>query len=124
MKSIFKKRERIFDKENNEAGEEIIFQEQLRELYNNPNSLCEIELVNNTKRLKFIWCEPSCLGIDLDENFDYKIVTHDKSFRIEFTDKDNITFWVNNSFGFKLYKREKGTTHWTIDIDIDMSSIN
>ena len=105
---------------DNEAN--IIFTNWLTELYNNPEALTEIELINKSKKLKFIWCEPSCLGIDLDKNCDYKIVTHDKSFSIEFTDNDNVVFWVNKSFGFKLYKRKQGENNWILDID--MSTIN
>lgn len=100
----------------------IIFKDWLTELYNNPNALTEIELINKSKKLKFIWCAPSCLGIDLNENYDYKIVTHDKSFSIEFMDNDNVVFWVNKSFGFKLYKREKKEAEWILDVD--MSTIN
>ena len=89
----------------------------IKELYNNPEALVEIELTNKSKKLKYIWCEPMTLQIDLEEDYDYKIVTHDRSFGIEFSDEDQVVFLVNYSFGFKLYKRKKAKSKWILDED-------
>ena len=89
--------------------------------------LIEIEFFNRTRNVMNIWVEPTCVSIDLVDNMEYKIISHDKSFRIEFDKEGQIIFYLQYSFGFKLYKR---TTNGEIInkadwiLDFDCSDIN
>ena len=68
-------------------------------------ALVEIEFSNKTNNLKNIWVEPICMSIDLDHETEYKIITDDRFFRIEFDKDDQVIFYLQYRFGFKLYKR-------------------
>ena len=57
-----------------------------------------------SRTLENIWVEPTCMSIDLDHETEYKIVSDDRFFRIEF-DKDNqIIFYLQSLLSGK--KRE------------------
>jgi hypothetical protein len=101
--------------------------EKIKQLYNTPAELVVIEFANRTDIKKFVWVEPACVSIEIDARTEYKIVTHDKSFRIEFDVDETITFYLQYSFGFILYKRVLSETNsdsnsW--NVDMDLSEIN
>lgn len=89
--------------------------------------LSEIEFANRTDQKKTLWIEPNCIEFSLDAQTEYKISTHGKFFRIEFDKDDFIVFYLQYSFGFKLYKRSTSKeainpNEWRLDQD--MSEIN
>jgi hypothetical protein len=92
-----------------------------KKLYKDPANLVDIEFANRTDEERYIWIEPSCEEIHLKSDTEYRVITHDKSFRIEF-DKDMIVFYFQYSFGFRLYKRPASEDipnphEWTLDFD-------
>ncbi|WP_152560146.1 hypothetical protein [Hymenobacter sp. IS2118] len=97
-------------------------EERIKFFYEHPETLVDIEFSNRTNIFINIWVEPLCLSIDLDKDTEYKVVSHDRFFRIEF-DKDNqIVFYLQHSFGFKLYKRASSAdilneNEWLLDYD-------
>lgn len=99
-----------------------LIEERVKYFYDHPETLVDIEFSNRTNTLTNIWVEPSCTSIDLDKDTEYKIVSHDRFFRMEF-DKDNqIIFYLQYSFGFKLYKRASTSevvnkNEWLLDYD-------
>jgi len=100
----------------------IIQNKYIKHLYENPQNIIEIEFSNRTNTLQNIWVEPICLSIELDSKAEYKVVTHDKSFRIEFDEKNQVVFYLQYTFGFKLYKRLTSLevingNQWIIDED-------
>ncbi len=86
-----------------------------KRLYENPDILVNIAFSNKTKKKIFIWVEPTCVSIDLDANTEYKIVSHERYFSMDFNEDNNIVFWLEYSFGFQLYKRIGAD--WTLDYD-------
>ncbi len=118
------------DKENNIINQHTrplnFFEERIKYLYEHPENLVDIEFSNRTKQTVHIWVEMACISIDLDQETEYKIVTHDKSFRMEFDNNNQVVFYLQYSFGFKLYKRpipkEHSSHEWLIEYDC--SSIN
>lgn len=93
----------------------------IKKLYADPANLVDIEFANRTDEERYIWIEPSCEEIHLKSDKEYRVVTHDKSFRIEF-DKDTIVFYFQYSFGFKLYNRPTSIeipnpNEWVLDFD-------
>lgn len=108
-------------------SKKYIFKDKIKSFYKNPNLLIEIEFANRSDEKKTLWIEPTCVEFTLDAQMEYKILTHDKSFRIEFDREDFITFYLQHSFGFKLYKRTaskevKNPNEW--ELDQDTSEIN
>lgn len=97
-------------------------EERIKFFYEHPETLVDIEFSNRTNTLTNIWVEPACTSIDLDKDTEYKIVSHDRFFRMEF-DKDNqVVFYLQYSFGFKLYKRASSAdvvnkNEWLLDYD-------
>lgn len=96
-------------------------------LYSDKRNLIEIEFANRTDVEKFVWVEPACISIKLDANTEYKVVSHDKTFRIEFDEKETIVLYTQFSFGFKLFSRDISPTainnkEWVLDCDL--SDIN
>ena len=87
--------------------------------YQNPENLVEIVFANRTKQTVNIWIELAALPIDLDENTEYKMITHERRFRMEF-DKDNqMVFYLEYCFGFKLYKRIISSQgEWMLELDL------
>jgi hypothetical protein len=101
--------------------------EKIKKLYNTPGKLVEIEFANRTDIKKFVWVEPTCVSIEIDAQTEYKILTHDKTFRIEFDKDETIIFYLQYSFGFILYKRLVSETNPNLNswkVDIDLSEIN
>lgn len=99
-----------------------IFKDKIEFFYENPQLLVDIEFANRTDQKKTLWVEPTCTEFELDAQTEYKILTHDKFFRIEFDKDDFIVFYLQHSFGFKLYKRptSKEITNpneWILDQD-------
>lgn len=99
-----------------------IFKDKIKFFYDNPKLLVEIEFGNRTDEKKTLWIEPTCVEFELDAQTEYKIITHDKYFRIEFDKDDLIVFYLQYSFGFKLYKRPTSKeiinpNDWILDID-------
>lgn len=96
--------------------------ERIKYFYNNPERLVEFEFANQTSEKKTVWVEPTCVEIELDSDTEFKIVTHDKFFRAEFDDKGGLIFYLQQSFGFKLYKRQASkeianSNVWELDVD-------
>lgn len=79
--------------------------EYWKQIYSNPDNLVEIKFANPTDSLKTVWLEPVGDWIKLDPYTEYKIVTHDRKFTIEYTSAHEFTFWLENAFGCILYKR-------------------
>ncbi|RYX83700.1 hypothetical protein EON73_03720 [bacterium] len=85
-------------------------------------ALVEIEFSNKTNNFKNIWVEPTCISINLDHKTEYKIVTNDKFFRIEFDKDEQVVFYLQYKFDFKLYKRLVSLdvinqNEWLLDFD-------
>jgi hypothetical protein len=102
-------------------------EERIKFFYSNSERLVEFEFANQTSEKKIVWVEPTCVEIELDADTEFKIVTHDKFFRVEFDDKGGLIFYLQYSFGFKLYKRQasKEITSPNIwELDVDTSHIN
>jgi hypothetical protein len=104
-----------------------IFKDEIKYFYDNPDLLVDLVFSNNTDQKKTLWIEPTCVEVALDAKTEYKILTHDKFFRIKFDKDDFIVFYLQHSFGFKLYKRatSKEITNpneW--ELDHDTSEIN
>lgn len=101
-------------------------EDRIKYFYDHPELLVEIEFANRTERTKKVWVEPSCIEFEIDALTEYKIVTHDKFLRMEF-DEDQLTFFLQYSFGFKLYKRptsEEIENPFQWELDMDTSDIN
>src|ERR1700761_6357714 len=97
----------------------------LKEIYDDPEMLVEIEFANRTNTIKHVWVEMACVDLELDAQTEYKIVTHDKFFRMEFDTDGGIIFYLQYTFGFKLYKRPTSRevkNSW--ELYIDYSDIN
>jgi len=99
-----------------------IFKNRIDYFYKHPELLVDIEFANRTDRKKRVWVEPTCAEFEIDANTEYRIVTHDRFFRIDFDSDDSMIFYLQYSFGFKLYKRPtskevKNPNGWTLDYD-------
>lgn len=94
------------------------------DIYSKPENLVEIRLLNRTNTIKYVWIEPAAYSLELDANTEYKFVTDDKSFLIEYDSDNQITLCTDSSFGFKLYKRENRSVSNEWVLDIDLSHIN
>ena len=95
---------------------------RISRLYGNPDKLVVIEFGNRTNIKKYIWVEPTCVLIGLEADTEYQVITHDRTFRIEFDKEETIVFYLQNSFGFILNKRPSSTevrnpSPWTLDVD-------
>lgn len=104
-----------------------IFKNKIDYFYKHPKLLVDIEFANRTNRKKKVWVEPTCEEFEIDRNTEYRIVSHDKFFRIEFDSDDSIIFYLQYSFGFKLYKRpvsEEVVNPNSWILDYDTSEIN
>jgi hypothetical protein len=105
-----------------------LMEQRIALLYEQPENLVELEFSNRTNRTIHIWVELACVSIDLDGDTEYKIVSHDRYFRIEFDKNNDIVLYLQYSFGFKLCKRlnaQKGHTQqlcW--ELKLDLSHIN
>jgi len=95
-----------------------------KEIYSDPDSLVEIKFSNVTDGVKYVWVEPAAYSLELEPNTEYKIVTHERHFSIEYTSDSQFTLWMDYSFGFKLYKKEDKNVAESWILDIDMSDIN
>jgi hypothetical protein len=94
-----------------------------KSIYDNSESLVDIEFGNRTNKVKNVWIEPTCEEFDIEPQTEYKILTHDNFFHIAFTSDDSITFYLQYSFGFKLYKRPvsneaRNPNEWELVINI------
>jgi hypothetical protein len=99
----------------------------IHDLYNDPAKLVIIEFANRTDIPRLIWVEPSCISIEIDANTEYQIVTHDKTFRMEFDKEETLVFYLQYSFGFKLFKRPTSVKAINPNVwilDMDTSEIN
>jgi hypothetical protein len=88
------------------------------------NNAIELEFYNATAESKVLWVELACVEITLDAQTEYKIVSDDKMFRLEFREK-MIILYLQTRFGFKLYRRDLAridSTTWVLDTDL--SDIN
>ncbi len=70
-----------------------------------------------------IWVEPSCQNIDVEPGFDYRLVTWENCFRIEFDIKIGIILYLQYSNEYKLYKREYSRDfgkekEWVLEYDL------
>jgi hypothetical protein len=96
--------------------------DKIKQLYTDPNNLVTIEFANRTDVKRFVWVEPTCVSIELDASTEYQVVTHDKTFRIEFDKDGTIIFYLQYSFGFILNKRPaskevNNPNDWILDLD-------
>ena len=108
-------------------NEESLFSEMVKAVYNDPSIPVDIEFSNRTGKLVNIWVEPSCQSIDLEKGMEYKIVSHDRFFRLEFDDDNQVVFYCQYSFGCKIFKRPSSSevtnkNDW--ELEIDLSEIN
>lgn len=99
-----------------------IFKNRIDYFYEHPELLVDIEFANRSGRPKKVWVEPTCQEFEIDCNTEYRVVSHDKFFRIDFDSDDSIIFYLQYSFGFKLYKRPISTeienpNDWILDYD-------
>jgi len=111
----------------NKLFKRSIVQSQVKNLYENPDLLVDVEFSNRTNKTKSIWVELACVEIDVDPHTEYRILTHDRSFHIAFDSDDSIIFYLQYSFGFKLYKRPVSKTAYKANdwiLDYDISHIN
>ena len=76
-----------------------IFKNRIDYFYKHPELLIDIEFANRTDRNKRVWVEPTCEEFEIDSNTEYRIVTHDKFFRIDFDSDNSIIFYLQYSFG-------------------------
>jgi len=87
----------------------------------NSDNIVEFEFSNSTNETKYIWVEPIAYSIEIDPNSQYKLMTLEKSFAIEYTSDNQFTLWMNSNHRFKLFKRPlpKGLEiqDWSLDID-------
>ncbi len=80
------------------------------------NKLIELTFSNNSTKIIFIWTEPAAYQIELPPKHEYKLITDDKEFTFEFED-NNLTFWLQNKFGYRLLKKPISQNIWKTDID-------
>ena len=104
------------------SGTNNLHSDYIKYLYEHPQTLVEFEFSNRTKTTVNVWIELACVEVDLDDITEYKIISHDRSFRIEFDENSKVTFYLQYSFGFKLFKRPiskdaKNELEWTLDYD-------
>jgi len=116
--------DKLFEKKNNSEQQD---KSRIKQLYSDPKELVTIEFANRTDAKKFVWVEPTCVSLELDANTEYQIITHDKTFRIEFAKDEKIIFYLQYSFGFILNKRPaskepQNPYEWVLEVDC--SNIN
>jgi hypothetical protein len=104
-----------------------LFKSRVNHFYKNPDLLVDIEFANKTDKPKRVWVEPTCIEFELDKETEYKILTNDKSFRIEFDSDNSIIFYLQYTFSCKLFKRPvsdqiRNPNEWILDLDF--SDIN
>ncbi len=78
-------------------------------------------LRNSTDKPKWLWVEVLGYGQEMDPQTDYKLVTNDKDYTLEYADNE-ITITLEGSFDFIIYKRPippKGHPwgRWVLDWD-------
>lgn len=106
-------------------SKKYVFRDKIKFFYEHPEMLVEIEFSNRTEQKKKVWVEPTCVEFELDALTEYKIVTHDKCLRMEFDKDDFIVFYLEHSFGFKLYKRPISidiinSNEWILEEDLSV----
>jgi hypothetical protein len=83
--------------------------------------MTEILFSNSSDSAKFVWVEPLAYPIELDGQTEYRLVTHETTFAIDYTSGNQFTLRLDNSIYFTLYKRslQAGAENleWTVDID-------
>ena len=84
--------------------------------------MAEIEFFNRAKSLVSVWIEPTCFSLDLEDDTEYRLVTHDQFFRLEIGHNPQLIFYLQYSFGFKLFKRPAAAgavnpNEWILDFD-------
>jgi hypothetical protein len=99
----------------------VIPNERIDYFYKHPDRVVDIEFSNRTNTKRRVWVEPTRVEFEIDSHTEFRIVTHDKYFRIEF-DGDRIVFYLQLSFGFKLFKRPLSKeavnpNEWKLDHD-------
>jgi hypothetical protein len=103
------------------------FKSRVNHFYKDPDLLVDIEFANRTDKPKRVWVELICIEFELDKQTEYKILTNDKSFRIEFDSDNSIIFYLQYAFSCKLFKRPisdqiRNPNDWILDLDF--SDIN
>jgi len=78
--------------------------------------LIEVIFTNQSDKEIVIFSEPAAYSIEIPPLYEYKLVTDDKQIKIEFTN-DDMTFWLENRFGYKLMKRKLSSKVWELEID-------
>lgn len=97
-----------------------------KEIYSNPENLVEIKFSNKTDSVKYVWVEPAALSLELLPKTEYRILTHETRFSIEYDDDNQFTLWMDYSCGFLLYKKqsEDASSDWILDIDLSEVQFN
>jgi hypothetical protein len=99
------------------------FSEKWKEVYGNPHNLVEIRFSNATNSVKYVWLEPAAYSLEPDANTEYKLLTHERHFSIEYSSGSQFTFQMDYAFGFVLYKRSRNGNSGDWTLDVDMSDI-
>ncbi|SJZ95054.1 hypothetical protein SAMN04488128_1025 [Chitinophaga eiseniae] len=91
-----------------------------KEVYSNPEKLVGFRFANRTATTRFVWIEPAAYSLELEPDTEYKLFTHEKQFTIEYDSDHQFTLWLDDSFGFILYKRviKDESEDWVLDIDL------
>jgi hypothetical protein len=61
-----------------------IAQNLIKNPYDHPELLVDIEFSNRTNKTKRVWVEIACVEIEIDTHTEYRILTHDRFFHIAF----------------------------------------
>ncbi len=98
-------------------------EEALKSIYNDPTMLTEIVSANKSQTYKHVRVELACFDFDIDPETEYKIVTQDRSFKIEFDRYGDMDFYLQSSIGFQLYKRPVSKEFpnpnlWKMELDL------
>ncbi len=73
---------------------------------------------NKTDVARYIWLEPAAISLELISHTQYKLVTDETAFTIEYDAENQITLWQDYFFGFRLYKRTNEQEDWILEIDL------
>lgn len=96
--------------------------DKIKQLYSEPKNLIVIEFANRTTTAKFVWVEPTCVSIELDAETEFQMITHERTFRMEFDVDETLILYLQYSFGFILNKRKiselvPNPHPWILEVD-------
>ncbi len=79
--------------------------------------LLEWVFSNTSSKMVRIWMEPVAYDMEVPPQYEYKLLTYEKSIRMEFED-EQITFWMETELAYALYQRPIGSKNWELEIDL------